>query len=411
MEFMLILRSLRRNKMGAMLIGVQIALTLAILCNSLSIIQQHLRHMARPTGIDEANIWVLRNQWIGEPVDLKGRVAADLAALRSVPGVVDAEATNAFPLGGSAWSTGVKLSPKQHFATADTAVYLVDERAMAAFGLSMAEGRWFKAGEIGEMREDETKFPATLIVTRSLARALFPRTNPLGQLVYLGSTQPSRIVGIVEHAQTPFATQVPGQVRLDDASFFPYQYLSNDIRYVVRTVPGQLTSVMKTAQDKLFQIAPGRVVTSVRTFAEVRRRVYTSERKSSVVLAVVCGLLLTVTALGVVGLTMYWVSQRRRYIGMRRALGARRGDILRYFQLENLIIAGCGALLGIAVGVGGNIWLAASLSLARMSVEFICVGAVIVLGLSQLAVLWPALRAASIPPAIATRGLVSRISQ
>jgi putative ABC transport system permease protein len=404
-EIMLILRSLRRNKIGAVLISLQIALTLAILCNSLSIIQQHLQHIVRPTGIDEANIWILRNQWVGEQVDLKARVLADLAALRSVPGVVDAEATNAFPLGGSAWTTGIKLSPNQKFSTAPTAVYLVDEHAMSAFGLKLTAGRWFKAGEIGEVRYDEDKFPASVIVTQSLARALFRRTSPLGQVVYFGSSQPARIIGIIEHAQTPFASQTPGQVRVDDASFFPYQFLSNDSRYVVRTDPGQLASVMKVAQDRLFQITPQRVVTSVRTFAEVRHRVFTSERKSSIVLGIVCGLLLTVTALGVVGLTMYWVSQRRRYIGMRRALGARRGDILRYFHLENLVIAGIGALLGIVLGVGGNIWLASSLALTRMSTEFIGVGAVIVLSLSQLAVIWPALRAASIPPAIATRGM------
>jgi putative ABC transport system permease protein len=276
---------------------------------------------------------------------------------------------------------------------------------MSAYGLRLAAGQWFKAEEIGEQRDDDTKFPSSIIVTQSLARNLFPHTNPLGQVVYLGSSQPARIVGIVDHAQTPFASQTRGQAQEDDASFFPYQYLGNDSVYVVRTVPGQLASVMKASQDKLFQITPLRVVSSVRTFAQVRRDSYGSERKTSVILGVVCGLLLIVTALGVVGLTMYWVSQRRRSIGMRRALGARRRDILRYFHLENLVIAGTGALLGIVLGVGGTIWLASSLALTRMSAEFICAGAVIVLGLSQLAVIWPALRAASIPPAIATRGM------
>jgi putative ABC transport system permease protein len=378
-------------------------LTLAILCNSMSVIQQHLRHMDRPTGIDEANIGILRNQWIGESVDLKARVLTDLVALRTVPGVVDAEATSSFPLGGSGWTTGAKLSPDQEFPTVSTGVYLVDEHAMSAFGLRLIAGRWFKAGEIGEVRYDEDKFPPSVIVTQSLARVLFPRTDALGKVVYF-ARQPARIIGIVEQAQVPSASDTRGGARVEDAAFFPYQYLSNDIRYIVRTAPGQLTSAMKIAQDKLFQITPQRVVTSVHTFAEVRHSAYTSERKASVVLGVVCGLLLTVTALGVVGLTMYWVSQRRRYIGMRRALGARRSDILRYFHLENLIIAGTGALLGILLGVGGNIWLAANLALTRMSPEFICVGAAIVLGLSQLAVIWPAMRAASIPPAAAIRG-------
>jgi putative ABC transport system permease protein len=106
-----------------------------------------------------------------------------------------------------------------------------------------------------------------------------------------------------------------------------------------------------------------------------------------------------------VGLTSYWVAQRRRQIGMRRALGARRVDILRYFHAENLLIAGVGAVAGIGMCLAGNVWLAHLLVLTRISPWYICLGALAVLCLSQAAVLWPALRAASIPPAIATRGL------
>ncbi|MEJ0005944.1 MAG: ABC transporter permease [Steroidobacteraceae bacterium] len=403
MEVALILHSLNRNRLGALLIGLQIALTLAIVCNSLSIIQQHLQHMNRPTGFDEANIGVLRNQWVGQPDDLKAKVLDDLAALRSVPGVESAEATNSFPLEGSGWITGLRLSPGQQSSTAQTGVYFVDGDGLSAFGLRLAAGRWFKASEISEVRDDETRFPASVVVTQNLAQTLFPRGNPLGQVVYFGKSQPSRIVGIVEQAQTPSAAQTQDRARGDNASFFPFQYLGTDTLYVVRTAPAQLASVIKLAQDKLFQVTPQRMVMWAHTFAEVRQGAYASERKASIVLGIVCGLLLTVTALGIVGLTSYWVSQRTRYIGMRRALGAQRSDILSYFHLENLIIAGIGVMLGIALGVCGNIWLAANFPITRMSAGFVCGGAAIVLVLCQAAVIWPALRAASISPASAFR--------
>ncbi|HTC43614.1 MAG TPA: FtsX-like permease family protein [Steroidobacteraceae bacterium] len=403
MQLTLIVHSLRRNKLGALLIGLQIALTLAIVCNSLSIIQQHLRHMVRPTGFDEPSIWSLRNQWIGEPGDLKAKVLEDLAALRSVPGVIDAEATNSFPMQGSMWNTDLKLNPTQRFAASQTAVYFVDEHGLSAFGVKLAAGRWFAAEEVSDVHDNETKFPASVIVTRSLAQALFPHSNPLGKVVYFSETQATRIIGIVEQAQAPFTADIQEGSRVADVSFFPFRDLGNDTVYVVRTAPGQIASTMKIAQDKLFQLDPQRVVSAVRTFAQVRHSAYTSERKASVILAVVCGLLLTVTALGVVGLTSYWVSQRTRYIGMRRALGARRRDILGYFHLENLVIAGTGALLGIALGICGNLWLVSSFSITRMSAAFICGGAGIVLALCQAAVVWPALRAASISPALAFR--------
>jgi putative ABC transport system permease protein len=90
---------------------------------------------------------------------------------------------------------------------------------------------------------------------------------------------------------------------------------------------------------------------------------------------------------------------------MRRALGARRLDILKYFHTENLLIAGAGCLLGIALGLALNAWLLFRVDgLTRMHPAYICSGALLVLGLCQLAVLWPALRAASVAPAIVTRG-------
>ena len=67
MEFLLILRALRHNRVGASLIALQIALTLAIVCNSLSIIQEYIRHMRAPSGVDERNIIVVDNSWLGPP--------------------------------------------------------------------------------------------------------------------------------------------------------------------------------------------------------------------------------------------------------------------------------------------------------------------------------------------------------
>jgi putative ABC transport system permease protein len=89
---------------------------------------------------------------------------------------------------------------------------------------------------------------------------------------------------------------------------------------------------------------------------------------------------------------------------MRRALGASWRDILAYFHTENLLIAGSGAVIGIAAGYGGNLWLAANQGIAHLSVAYLCLAAAAVLGLSQLAVLWPALRAAALSPAAAIRG-------
>ena len=120
-------------------------------------------------------------------------------------------------------------------------------------------------------------------------------------------------------------------------------------------------------------------------------------------LLVVTGCLLALTALGVVGLSSFWVQQRRRQIGIRRAIGATRADILRYFQIENLLIVSLGIGFGSVSAVGLNLWLMRHYELAHMPLVWLASGAIVLWLLGQLAVLGPALRAAAVPPMVATR--------
>jgi putative ABC transport system permease protein len=403
MDIMLMLRALRRNKLGAALIALQIALTLAIVSNSLFIITQYVRHMRTPTGIDEANIFTFSNAWVSDQADLAAQIEADLAAMRTLPGVIDAEATDTFPLSGYGWGWGVRVRPDQQYPTAGTNRYYVDDHALSAYGLQLIAGRWFTPQEVRPttLNDSYASFPAVIVVTRELAKQIFPSGGALGQIVYCNPQNPARIVGIVERAQTPYMGY-----REDNSSFEPLQFVDNQIFYIVRTRPGQLAQVMRAAPQRLYELTRQRVIQDLRPFAATRRQAYLEEQVNTVLLAVVSALLLAVTAFGVIGLTLYWVAQRRRQVGVRRALGARRIDILQYFHTENLLIAGGGCIVGIVLGLAANAWLLFRVDgLTRMSPGYICIGALLVLALCQLAVLWPALRAASIPPAIATRGL------
>jgi putative ABC transport system permease protein len=405
-EILPIISSLRRNKVGAVLIALQIALTLAIVCNALPVIQRHMERMHRPTGIDEANIFTLSNQWVGQSQDLSARIQGDLATIRGTPGVIDAEETDSFPLHGGGSSTSVFLAPEQKFATAHTAQYLVDEHGFATYGFKLDAGRWFSGDEIGEMRPHDTQVPASIVVTRSLARALFPNGSAVGKMVYLDPhAGPSRVIGVIERAQTPWAGFSWAETFIENSTFLPYEFLYKGQYYVVRTRPGQMAAAMQAVQNRLYAQSRQRVIDDVQPFAESRGDTYAVPRTTSVLLTAVCAVMLVVTILGITGLTMYWVTQRRRQIGMRRALGARQRDILRYFHVENLLIAGSGVAAGVGLGLAGNLWLANHLELARMGLGYICSGGAIVLLFSQAAVLWPALRAARVPPAAAIRAL------
>lgn len=109
------------------------------------------------------------------------------------------------------------------------------------------------------------------------------------------------------------------------------------------------------------------------------------------------------TATGIFALTSFWVEQRKRQIGIRRALGARRRDILRYFQIENLVIVTAGATLGLVMAVALNIALIARYEMARLPVPYALVGLFVVVVLSQVSTWLPARRASRVDPAIAIR--------
>jgi putative ABC transport system permease protein len=406
MELRPILSAMRHNKVGAILIGVQMAITLAILCNALFIIEQRVALAKRPTGLDESNVFVINNQWVGDPPDLAAKLQADLAALRSTPGVVDAVASNSYPLNNGGSTEGILLSPEQKEPTALTALYLVDEHGLNAMGLKLIAGRNFNADEvIDKVGYTDLNPPAAVIMTKVLAEKAFPGKSAVGQSIFVaGQKKMVPVVGIVDRLQVPW-TQAGGWGSKfnDNSTLMPFRFVSPYIHYIVRAQPGRMKEVQKAAEKALIDLDRARVIEKNWTLTEARADAYQDDRGLVVILGVVCAALVAVTAFGIVGLTSYWVAQRRRQIGIRRALGATRTAIIRYFQTENFLIAAAGSLIGVGLAVALNLWMVTTFEMERLHTGYALIGAVVVLLLGQLAVLWPALKAASIPPALATR--------
>jgi putative ABC transport system permease protein len=400
-----ILSAMRRNKFGAILIATQMAVTLAFLCNSLTLVEQRLAWSARPTGVDEANVFVVQSDNIDHLADPRSRQETDFAALRSLHGVMDVYATNDVPMQGGGWVMTVNLVVDQQTPSAETAYYFGDTHALDTLGLKLIAGRNFSADEIVDRGDSDTPMPAGFIVTQALARKLFPAGDALGKSIFVENTgTPSPIIGIVERLQAPLTTATGvGATFAENSVMVPFRPIGDSSRYMVRVQPGQLAAVMKAAEAKLSAIDDNRILRT-RSMAEMRELAYRGEHGLVVLLTSICAALVLVTGFGIVGLTSYWVAQRRHQIGIRRALGATRHAILTYFQTENFLIAAAGALSGIAFAVMLNLWMVSSFEMVHMDNSRVIGAAVFMLLLSQAAVLWPALRAASIPPALATRG-------
>jgi putative ABC transport system permease protein len=404
MGFRPILSAMRRNKFGALLIATQMAVTLAFLANALTLVEQRIAWSDRPSGLDEANIFVIHSETIDDAGDLAGRQASDVDALRALNGVVDAYASNMYPLEGGGWIETVNLTPDQKTPTAFAAHYMGDEHALPTMGLKLIAGRNFTPDEIVNRTENDPPMPGGFIVTKALAAKLFPQGNALGQPIFVENEKPIAIIGIVDRLQGPMTSATGFDSTFSENSVFtPDRLIGERNVYMVRVHPGQLNAVMKAAEQKLMQLQGNRIM-QARSMPDVRADAYRGDHGLIVLLVSICIALLIVTAFGIVGLTSYWVAQRRQQIGIRRALGATRQTIVRYFQTENFMIAAAGAAVGIAFAIALNLWMVRSFEMVRMDNSRALVGAVIILLLGQFAVLWPALRAASIPPALATRG-------
>src|SRR5258708_29002209 len=313
MELRPILSAMRRNKVGAILIAVQMAITLAILCNGLFIIEQRISLSHRPTGTDEANIFSITNQWMGEPADLPARAHADLAALRSLPGVVDAYVTNAYPLTNAGRSEGVKLHPDQKGATAPSALYFADEHGLPTLGLKLISGRNFNAAEVADRRLNDLAPPPAVIITRQLADKLFPNGDALGQAIYV-QFQKTRapISGIVAKLQVPWvAASGWGSKFSDNSMIEPFRFVAQYSHYIVRAQPGQMTAVMRAAEKTLIDVNRARVLRKVQSLTDARAEVYRDDRGLSIILGVVCAAPLAVTPFCIVGLPSYSVAQAR----------------------------------------------------------------------------------------------------
>jgi putative ABC transport system permease protein len=411
-----IISALRRHKAGVILIALQIALTLAIVTNAVYIIDQRVERVNRATGIDESNLLLVQQAWVDAPDDqspigviqLDAMLREDIDALRRLPDVASVAATSTLPLLNMANNNGISLSPEQKKPTSRVSLYFGDENLIDSLGLRLVAGRAFTAADVVRQGLRDTGLPPIVIVTKLLADKLFPRGNALGKIVYIGGdTHPLTIVGIVERLQSPTTKDWAEEFAYNSA-IVPVRRVGFFSLYAIRTRAGREDTVRQAVGPALYAVNPLRVFgdgTSARSFAEIRRKAYRDDYGMMIMMAVVCLILIGTTAAGIVGLTSFWVGQRTHQIGVRRALGARKVDILRYFQVENLLIAGGGTLIGAVLALALNLWLVTHFEMSRMPMNFLVAGMIAVLVLGQAAVLSPARRAANVPPVVATRSI------
>ncbi len=408
MELRPIISTLRRHKTAAALIVLEIALSCAIICNAMFLIGGRLERMDRPTGVAESELVRIQITGIGQNDNAAALTTADLATLRALPGVTSASVTNQVVFGNSSWNSGVTLSPDQRISTLNATTYLGDETLPETLGLELVAGRYFTADELVDW--DAFNDPGAnlavpvAIITRDMGEQLWPGQDPLGKTFYSWGESGTRVVGVVDELARP--NEQGGADAYHYSMILPLRIPFNvGGNYLLRTTPERRAEVLEAAVKTLNRNGPSRIILEQQTLEEMRSEFYRQDRAMSWMLVLVSVLLLVVTALGIVGLASFWVQQRTKQIGVRRALGATRTQVLRYFQLENFVLATVGIVIGMLLAYGLNQLMMDRAELPRLPAIYLPIGAVVLWLLGQLSVLGPARRAAAVPPAVATRSV------
>lgn len=406
-------RTLRRHRMMALLIVAQVVFALVVLVNVGGLLYRQMVPVLAATGVPAGEVLITRQIPAADAGLSKwphARIRSAEQAVRSMPGV---RAVNA-GLGAPFAADGMWLKAEPTTVKGNRSVkadLFAGDQLVQALGLHLLRGRGFTPGDYarGGIRAifDGTR---AALITRSLAHRLFPGSGgAVGRSIWLFSGAhanrvPLRIVGVTGDTLRSRVIGSGGGVHA--VVLLPYQL--DDVRsvaFTIRVAPAQRDDVQKHLPAVLGAELGIHNAGAVKTrrYGSARDAVLHGNRVAAWMLAAVMATVIVVVGLGITGLSGFWVQKRIRDIGIRRALGARRADILLHHHLENALVVGAGAVLGIGLGMLASVWLSLHFQMTAPPPMAWGVGALALVALGQLAVLGPALRAAAVPPVVATR--------
>jgi putative ABC transport system permease protein len=384
-----------------LLVVVEVAVALMVLVGAGLLVQSFVRMARIKPGYNPHDVLTLelflpapkypdKTQW----VTFWNRLVERLDAL---PGVVSAATVNAVPLGkvqetGNLEIEGLALKPGQPAPQA--AWRMCSPDYFRTMGTPLVEGRFFTP-------LDNDKAQAVVIVDRGVARRFWPGTSPIGKRLKMTGQDSAGewrtivgVVGDVKHVS--FDTDSPPHV------YVPLAQFPRLFQYVVVRTTGDPAALAPAARAAVREIDRDQAVFRVESMDEkvaittAWRRFYTALLGCFAVVA------LALAMLGVYGVTAFSVAQRRREIGIRMALGARRGSVMGLVLGQALLLAGMGVALG----------LAAALAIARVAASLLfgvsatdlgsfAGGALLLVALAMVASYLPARRASRLDPVLA----------
>jgi putative ABC transport system permease protein len=376
----------------------EVALSLVLLVGASLMLRSFLRLMHTSPGFEPQGVLTLTialpETKYRTPVQRLAFFEQVIELTRALPGTISAGVITPLPLGEIEWQSSIRIEGRVYANNTDS--YLSDMARVTpdyfrTMRVPLLKGRLFTPQD----REGST---AVAVVDETLAKTYFPNEQAIGKRLLLGG-RPLEIVGIVGHVKNYGVDDIS---RIETYLAF-FQMPLSFANLVVRTF-GDPTQLAAPIIAQVRKIDPNQPVYNVRTMERLFDESIAQKRLSTMLLGVFAAIALVLTAVGLCGVIAYSVTQRTQEIGIRMALGAQRGDVLKLVvrQALGLVVA------GLAIGLAGALALTRSLEKLLFGVKATDPatfgGVAVLLGVVGFAACYlPARRATRVDPLVALR--------
>ncbi len=403
MNIKALIKALMQRRFLSFLLIIQLGLTLGLIVNSVILALDAREKLLEKTGLDLANILIIESIPTSSKFEdndfYRSVIDEDLMRLSNLEGVNAVSPHIQLPIQDGGWNGNFHDSETDHHAPPKdpllrfVAFYSSTADGAKSFGLEIIEGRDLTPADEFTGNEHNNRH---ILISESLAKMIYGDESAVGKLSNRG-----RVVGVVKDM-----LNVPGQD--SDKQFFlfrvyPLTMHSFTQYYVLNVTPGKMESVRAQVIDVINKVNPERDILDIYTMEDRHKEFFENDTGLASLFGLLCGLMLLVTAISSFAHAQFHISKQKKLIGIRRALGATRKDIMLYVLSENWLMTIVGGMIGIGFVMLFNILLSEQITISKPSISLYLTAFSVIFASSTIATWWPARQTSKIPPVIATR--------
>lgn len=397
MSFYLLIKGLLNRKVVTALLLLQLAMTLALLLNSILLAQQTHQQLNQPTGLDLDNIVLVQLKPTTASLRvypaLEELLNRQLAAVSALPDVVAAAYSNQSAILQGGNNGNVYLDGEEGRSNQPSVpMYFVSKDFFRVLDSRLLQG------ELPQQSVSlDNPVQPDVVITQSLARQLLADKPAIGQQLNRG-----RLAAVISDF---YGQRSSTNVMFNSIQVAPPFGVDWGYSILLRTTPGRADVIRQQLDQTLRTVEPNIEIFHIRTLAEQHQRLYRNEYGLAMLLAILSALMLLVTMVSSYSSTYFHALKRQQEIGIKRALGASKNTIFIELLSENWLCTAVGALLGVMLALLLNQALAQVISIPTLNGYLPLVTIAVLLLCVTVATWYPAAIATRVSPATATKAL------